>query len=1297
MDSDNLFKLTACLMIALVITLPFSISSAHAISYVVDYYDSSKGLHGSDGIKNFAASKSDSLNLDVQVYYEDNFELDLGQIVLYIPDKMDHEDDSFPADSCTILPGISPEPQYQCSFSMGSYDQISEDVLNSMPTEFKVFLYDDPETKNKVAKLPPQDNEYIEFYFDDLGPAISNIIVDDTVVVDGYVGGSSDVTGTFELQDSVSESITDKCSGAGKVKIFTVDENDYPSTTDLLVVTEMNPMEEVCKYYGAFSFSASSLPEGTTKVCLAAYDNVGNPKNEAGDEIKVVAKEGDCFSLTVDSTKPQFVLVELLDENDRVMNYLPPVEKTVKVRVNHSDNLAGLKKAVIISDDPSLNTPLDEEMTCPEKGTEGYCYHQFKVTLTEDTTGLSVGINLTDNAGNWEFQTSNFALQVDATDPSMSSLRTAVSRNEEYYAGPIGNTVVFDISDTGAGVPIDNENIDLTELGALFDISSLEIENFCVGSEQSMSCILENINLTDNAKTEAEQHDPFMEQTIKITATDAVGFPIEQEGNINFDVIPPEIVDRDESFSTFDFYAGYPITIINSDSDIPVLESGKTVSMKIRFKDGGAGLMDDAGLMSTVIANLTDIGLDPAGNQAEECVFNEEKDVWICTWTLALMKQTDEFKVGLPKVCDTAGNCADLGERSEFAIQYNAPPGEEDHVVYAEGLVVAQGDLNASNMWELEISDNSPSPKKINRKTHFLASDMHFMLNLRSTNEGTVLINSLGGGSDDANANKIKIVRIGLDPVDPNIACKGNDMEFVSVGYPEIIPAGLMNDISWNSEEDAFESEDLFMLFQLEPTVDLPNYDLQDINCSFIVVSQRGAVSTETSESLGVNITRQNIDVNFKIPLYNSPVGELGPQIAKEIENVQKSTLVQWKGLEVAEKWLRDAQKICQILDTYYKIIRLTSIFRDIQAFQCNVARAAQTGYSEKICAKVRESNEYKEKMKEGYHNVYKENWDICKVINCQMDVIDWLGDAEESIFSKPEETGSISNAQKDFADTLGKNKEFQNWWWAQTEKGEGPTADPSLSPSQQKFGKGLGGTGLSYWAEVSNPQNSLLMSVYKLCLPGVIYNLQKARVIECVYINCLARIQDGGSTPARCIAERSYAWCAFVLGEAFAFLPFNTIDNLLNSLAGAISSWENLAMAAVKGVACDACCGSDWCVTCWGCTALTLIDSIADVSCDLGINPPGQKTCKPVWKDVFEKDQDQKDAENVCKDALDYDPTPYKEERHPTPEEPEEDPEVDGGEPTTPELDAGEEPPVDGDEPPVDGDEPPAEEPPAE
>lgn|GEM_PF-4489546 len=75
------------------------------------------------------------------------------------------------------------------------------------------------------------------------------------------------------------------------------------------------------------------------------------------------------------------------------------------------------------------------------------------------------------------------------------------------------------------------------------------------------------------------------------------------------------------------------------------------------------------------------------------------------------------------------------------------------------------------------------------------------------------------------------------------------------------------------------------------------------------------------------------------------------------------------------------------------------------------------------------------------------------------------------------------------------------------------------------------------YPDDALNPRNSLLLSAASLCLPGVFYNLDKYRQINCKYILCLENVTTAGGDLSVCDESKSQAWCLTIWGEVFEVL----------------------------------------------------------------------------------------------------------------------------------------------------------------
>ncbi|MBW2995644.1 hypothetical protein KY312_04790, partial [Candidatus Woesearchaeota archaeon] len=76
--------------------------------------------------------------------------------------------------------------------------------------------------------------------------------------------------------------------------------------------------------------------------------------------------------------------------------------------------------------------------------------------------------------------------------------------------------------------------------------------------------------------------------------------------------------------------------------------------------------------------------------------------------------------------------------------------------------------------------------------------------------------------------------------------------------------------------------------------------------------------------------------------------------------------------------------------------------------------------------------------------------------------------------------------------------------------------------------------------AKTTSLYDNLILSTAGLCVPGMIYNLNKLRQIQCRYIYCLENeVPTGIATIESCRELKDYQECKYVWGEVFQFITF--------------------------------------------------------------------------------------------------------------------------------------------------------------
>jgi len=133
------------------------------------------------------------------------------------------------------------------------------------------------------------------------------------------------------------------------------------------------------------------------------------------------------------------------------------------------------------------------------------------------------------------------------------------------------------------------------------------------------------------------------------------------------------------------------------------------------------------------------------------------------------------------------------------------------------------------------------------------------------------------------------------------------------------------------------------------------------------------------------------------------------------------------------------------------------------------------------------------------------------------------------------------------------------------------------------------------------DPYRSLTMAVATLCVPAIVYNLDKLRQIDCRYLYCLKNEVPAGIVTVRgCKELRRYMECKYIWGEVFEIIPFaKFVDRVLALL----QSYLKDPIAALRlgaAIYCEKWCagsniGATECsVAAWTFAILDLINDIA-------------------------------------------------------------------------------------------------------
>ncbi len=287
----------------------------------------------------------------------------------------------------------------------------------------------------------------------------------------------------------------------------------------------------------------------------------------------------------------------------------------------------------------------------------------------------------------------------------------------------------------------------------------------------------------------------------------------------------------------------------------------------------------------------------------------------------------------------------------------------------------------------------------------------------------------------------------------------------------------------------------------LKLTFDKDEYEVNslDVNCSL-------EISTVTGNNLVSNTEMEYVII--PVTFFNSPFGLPDEALEAEIQGV----IDEWVdgGLGQALKWLgllNDvASTICKTVDTWNNAAAIISIAAGPTPDPWGVpARAA---------AEVTDTSAWlsKETLTQ-----------FCDFVNCRMtndDTKTGLGGAGQLI------GGGVP--------------------WR-----ENLQSIMSLGPVGDTLEQTLGVNMDTYF----DVKNNVYLSAVTLCVPGLIYNLEKYRQIQCFYGYCLQDLTATGIPAKSCEKQKAYLECKYFVTPAFKlFSIVNLFDDLMETVKSIVS-----------------------------------------------------------------------------------------------------------------------------------------------
>jgi len=307
-----------------------------------------------------------------------------------------------------------------------------------------------------------------------------------------------------------------------------------------------------------------------------------------------------------------------------------------------------------------------------------------------------------------------------------------------------------------------------------------------------------------------------------------------------------------------------------------------------------------------------------------------------------------------------------------------------------------------------------------------------------------------------------------------------------------------LSDISTSNNQPGTKEPFIGMTFV---AADYGEFEKLTVTCPIKILTRVGQFVTSHPET--ENIT-------MSLTLYNNPLGEAYKNVEDEIEDVKDKVEGVWDVIGKLNKIFGYVEKLCQILNTIAKLLVLLARINQVIGIIGEVVQLIPgVGSAIKEALDKVQINICKpeEEIAQIYKNeLFETLKPFCDFVTCEQGLFDLLGDSGDDTTSK-DGTGVI-------AGVYGEGAEIKT-------KEQGGYSNPD---------------------QYLNVKDSLVMSIIipPLCIPGIIYNLDKWRQIECRYGLCLAQdVKEAGIPIRACKDQKSYMQCRFVVGEIFNLIPF--------------------------------------------------------------------------------------------------------------------------------------------------------------
>ena len=285
---------------------------------------------------------------------------------------------------------------------------------------------------------------------------------------------------------------------------------------------------------------------------------------------------------------------------------------------------------------------------------------------------------------------------------------------------------------------------------------------------------------------------------------------------------------------------------------------------------------------------------------------------------------------------------------------------------------------------------------------------------------------------------------------------------------------------------------------------------------------------------VGGKITQKEIEnVTIGVGLYNAPFGRFDEEVKEKVKDVYENV---GGDLPKVLGWLKKTFDVLNQLCNIYKFVGMVLALFNLEGVKAHTAFKActDTGIGAAFCytpSVLMEQGRVELNNMGAFFSKYAQP--ACQFVTCTFGGVN----ESEGVFAK-------------YANWQAKYKELTQDIWDVEDKITKVTTQRIKNENTRNIIEGTLAEGNLFRFWPANIQDSLILSMVFLCIPGVIYNLEKYRQIYCSYGLCMLQMSAGGGPIKGCEEMKKVQLCVAVTGEIFNLIPYlNFFDNLKSFL----------------------------------------------------------------------------------------------------------------------------------------------------